>query len=54
MYKSAHPVDEKKIADAVQKKVEIKLKIRELRLELAKQSQELVKAGAGINEIAAW
>jgi hypothetical protein len=54
MYKPQHAVDEKKIADVVAKKVEISRKIRELRLEMSKLNEELIKSGAGINEIAAW
>jgi hypothetical protein len=54
MYKPQHAVDERKIADAVAKKVELTRKIRELRVEMSKLNEELIKAGAGINEIAAW
>ena len=54
MYKPQVAVNEKKIAELVGKKVAATTRIREARLELSRLNADLLKAGAGINEIAAW
>ena len=47
-------VDEKKIGEMMQKSIDTSVKIRELRLEMAKLNQELLRAGARVHDLAAW
>ena len=47
-------VDQERVRDLVAQKLELSQKIRDLRSEMGNLNKELLQAGAGMAEIAAW